>query len=291
MYFTQHRKEDFAIKETIGWAFFWLLISITFILYEHVVQTSIQGGLQSLQIFLTFGLIIYSTFGRISNPAKIAFVVFWAIVIYLPITRVIDFYLRDNEMYPLSWVILNGAVGFSAFALLIFTPPEKELKQIKPIRHIHYILPVLLTSIVFELRIYNNWQIFVLTVSVGVFLWFINTFIKKIPSFLTGGIIAFILIYSPLLADGKMIAVMILSVLVFSILLVKLHPMLADPGFWVCSIHATTGFLATVTYLLVVPVGSGKLFMLLLVNASFAWSLMGSFMLLSLLNRIVGARF
>jgi hypothetical protein len=194
-------------------------------------------------------------------------------------------------MYPLSWVILNGAVGFSAFALLIFTPPEKELKQIKPIRHIHYILPVLLTSIVFELRIYNNWQIFVLTVSVGVFLWFINTFIKKIPSFLTGGIIAFILIYSPLLADGKMIAVMILSVLVFSILLVKLHPMLADPGFWVCSIHATTGFLATVTYLLVVPVGSGKLFMLLLVNASFAWSLMGSFMLLSLLNRIVGARF
>jgi|GEM_PF-5531584 hypothetical protein len=291
MYFTQHRKEDFAIKETIGWIFFWLLVSTTFIIYEHVVLSSIQAGLQSLRIFLTFGLIIYSTFGRISNPAKIAFVVFWAMVIYLPITRVIDFYLSDNEMYPLSWVILNGAVGFSAFALLIFTPPEKELKQIKPVRHIHFILPILLTIIIFELRIYNNWKILLFTVSVCVFLWFTNTFIKKIPSFLPGAIIAFILIFSPLLVEGKMLVVMILSVFVFSIFLVKLHPMLADPGFWVCSIHASTGFLATVTYLLVVPVSSGKFLLLLMVSASFAWSLMGSFMLLSLINRIVGTRF
>lgn len=291
MYLSQHRKEDFAIRETIGWVFFWLSVSIAFIKYDFEKLISFQTGLQSLQIFLTIGLIIYSTFGRLSNRAKIVFVIFWAMFIYIPITRVIDFYLTDNEMYPISWVILNGSVGFSTFALLIFTPPEKELKQIKPNRQIHFILPILLTIIIFELKIYDNWKILVFTVFVGVFLWAINTFIKKIPSFLPGGIMALILIYSPLLIEGKLIAVMILSLLVFSIFLVKMHPMIADPAFWVCSIHASIGFLATVSYLLLVPVNLGKHLMLLLVNASFAWSLMGSFMLLSLINRIIGVRF
>ncbi len=290
MYGWLHRQQNFSLKDAKFGGFIWILASILISVLQYftsIVTTTLPDNLVPI---LIPGLILLSTFGRISQVGKIPFLLLWIIFIYLPVSIIIRFYVLEMNSRNLYWPILNGVAGFSALAIVIFTSPLSEFRQIKPSTPLNFLLPATISAILILVMPNHSRALFVLPVLANALLAFWHYSIRKVSPILPAAMTAFLLILFPLQSDILEIVLILFLTAILSLSLLRLHPMHVDTGFWVCAIHGSAGYSASILNLLVSPLAV-KFTLFLVVHAAFAWSLMISYMLLSLIKRALQARF
>jgi len=290
MYGWLHRQQNFSLKDAMLGGLIWILASILMYVFQCIISTFSTTIPDILVPFLISGLILLSSSGRISKRGKILFLFLWLIFIYLPISILIKFYITEVNPCIFCWAVLNGVAGFSALAILLFTPPLSEFIHIKPSHPLHFILPATICVILFLLTPNHNRELLVLLVLANALLALWHYSVRKVSPILPAAMTAFLLIFFPLQSGILEIILILVLTAIFSFTLLKLHPMQADTAFWVWIVHGCAGYLASVFYLLVSPLAE-KFPLFLLIHAAMAWSLMISYMLLSLINRAFQARF
>ena len=287
-----HRKEDVFTRDTGLNLAFGLVLSSLVAVYH--INTSNYSYLipQCLTPFLIIGLVIVGSFERLSKKGIYFFAFFWVMTIYLPLTILLKFFFPGIEQYSIRWFILNEVAGFSALAIILFSPPARELRQFKLAKFFHFIWPIVFLISIATLHSNFNVLFWASAGIVYAFLMIWHGFYKKIPSFLPAASMSFLLIFLPFQQETHHFLLMPLSValaVVFLILLNNLHPRQVDLAFWIFAVHGVSGYLAMMIYTMLSDV-INKFLLLLIIHAFLTWSLMISYVILSVINRISQAR-